>query len=75
MDHHFTGFLQLCNDAIQAVPAFPNAEVSFNLAPLAGFPLFQFPLLFLDYLIRVGLTEVGTVQMDSVLFAILHVLT
>ena len=48
MDHPFTGFLQLRNDTIQTVPAFPNAKVPFNLAPLARFLPFQSLLLLLD---------------------------
>ena len=73
MDHHLTGFLQLRNDAVQTIPAFPNAKVPFNLAPFAGFLPFQFLLLLLDCRIGIGLSKFGTVQMDSVFLSILHV--
>lgn len=73
MNHNFTGFLQLRNDTFQAVPAFPNAKIPFNLTPFAGFLPFQFLLLLLDCRISVGLSKFGTVQVDSVLLSVLHV--
>lgn len=74
MNHHFTGFLQLCDDTVQAVPALPNSKVPFNLAPLAGFLPFQLLLLPLDCRIGIGLAELGTVQMNSPFLAVLHAL-
>lgn len=62
MDHHFTGFLQFRNDAIQTVPAFPDAKVPFNLAPFAGFLPFQFLLLLLERWISIGLTKFRAIE-------------
>ena len=74
MDHHFTDFLQLCDDTVQAVPAFPDAKVPFDFAPVPGFLPFQLLLLLLDRWISVGFSKFRTVQVNTALLAILHVL-
>ena len=74
MDHHFAGFLQLGNDAIQRIPAFSNAELPFDFSTFSGFQPFQL-LVFLG-LCRIckWLPELGTIQMNSVSLAVLQVL-
>ena len=74
MDHHFAGFLQLCDDTVQAVAAFANAKVPFVFAPFPGFLPFQILLLLLECRIGIGLAEFGDVKVDSTLLAVLHVL-
>ena len=74
MNHHFAGFLQLCDDTVQAVAAFANAKVPFDFAPFPGFLPFQLLLLLLDCRIGIGLAEFGSVKVDSTFLAVLHVL-
>ena len=73
MDHHFTGFFQLRDDAVQSVPTFSNAKVPLNLAPFPGFLPFQLLLLLLDRWISIGFSEFRSVQVNASLLAVLHV--
>ena len=74
MDHHFTGFFQFRDDAVQSVPAFSDAKVPFNLTPFPGFLPFQLLLLLLDRRISIGLPKLRAVQVNASLLALLHVL-
>ena len=73
MDHHFTGFLQFCDDTVQSVPALSNAKVPFDFAPFPGFLPFQLLLLLLDRWISIGFSEFRTVQVNASLLAVLHI--
>ena len=69
MDHHFAGLFQFGDNAIQWVPTFPNAKVSFNFS---GFQPFKFFVPFGFFRICERFPQLGSVQVNSLI--LLHLL-